>query len=85
MEFNEISASLQWYSVSGTSGLKRVTTFNILTPAIFRDQIWNHNVKIALGANFHVSGLINKELPYLGIIYLLSEKRQENLHSGSSR
>ena len=39
MEFNEISASLQWYLVSGTSGLKQVTTFNILTPAMFRDQI----------------------------------------------
>ena len=75
MEFN-ISASLQWYSFNGTSGLKQVTTFNILTPAVFRDQIWNQHVKIAPGANFDVSGLNNKELRYLGIIYLLSENCQ---------
>ena len=77
MEFN-ISASVQWYSLNGTSGLKQVTTFNILTAVMFRDQIWNKHVKIALGANFDVSGLNNKELPYLGIVHLFSEKRREN-------
>ena len=41
---------------------------------MFRDQILNHHVKIVPGANFHVSGLNNKELPYFGIIHLLSEK-----------
>ena len=66
MEFNDISTSLQWCSINGTSGLKQVTTFNILTPAMFRDQILNQHVKIAPGANFLVSGLNNKELPYLG-------------------
>ena len=35
MKFNDISAGLQWYSVNETSGLKEVTTFNILMPAIF--------------------------------------------------
>ena len=35
MKFNDISPDLQWYSVNGTSGLKEVTTFNILMPAIF--------------------------------------------------
>ena len=33
---------------------------------MFRDQILNQHVKIAAGANFLVSGLNNKELPYLG-------------------
>ena len=75
MEFNYISASLQWHSVNGTFGLKQVTTFNILMPGMFRDQIWNQGVKIVPGANFHLSGLNNKEVPYLGIIHLLSEKK----------
>ena len=76
MEFNYISASLQWHLVNGTFGLKQVTTFNILMPAMFRDEIWNQHVKIAPGANFHLSGLNNKELPYFGIIHLLSEKKK---------
>ena len=70
MEFNDISASLQGYSFNGTSKLKQVTTFNILMPAMFRDQILIQHVKIASGANFHASGLNSKELPYLGIIHL---------------
>ena len=84
MEFN-ISASLQWYSFNGRSGLKQVTTFNILTPLMFRDQIWNQHVKIASGANFHVSGLNNKESPYLGIIQTLKKGKKICMMAAADR
>ena len=39
MKFNDISPGLQWYSVNGTSGLKEVTTFNLLMPAMLIESI----------------------------------------------
>ena len=57
VERNDISANLQWYSINGTSGLKQVTIFSILTPVILRDQLWNQHIKVVPGAIFYVSGL----------------------------
>ena len=59
VERNDISANLQWYSINGTSGLKQVTIFSILTPVILRDQLWNQHIKVVPGAILYVSGLKN--------------------------